>query len=1168
MDSSDDVNMMLLVNGNGLGAAEGGGLSDASASFTFGPRLAKKAPALTRARSGMPTSSSSASSSSSSATSAKASSRDPLKDEAELLRQLKGQRSGPLAPQPHSPLPPRPSQKPNSRATHSAAALLVDSPFASSPRVGLRRGLATLPSTPTGANGGPGRSSALGMNHDGSFSVVRDEEEANNSGLLDLGPFPSTFGRGSGRGPEWTPSRAMAKASPGGPALNKSRPAATRDWGEGGTGLKFHSDGLDSASFPQFQQHARHFEANGSIIEHSLSDVLESEEGEEGAQSRQLLSKLRLWRQDAMEHHLFDTAIFWGEKILWLEHDEGQRPNDAYFLAKAYFLTHQYSRAQHLLTTPLPLITSANASSSNSPGPLSSSLETGPPTAEDALQAAVQGTKQSSILPGSLFQRHLQRAELSGAVPLSLEEDGRGREEEIKEHPSARGPKSPHGLRKRKDRDFTVSGTGTGSESNEGVESDAKSIDSADGNDQPTPGAPQDDDEIPWSPEQAPPADFRRKVKPSSESTYASADATLSLPQPLYDAWQEEQQRSLRDVREAGRQQAMQKRSRGSSKALVDSSAACRYLAAKCLSRLGKLGEALDLIGEESGRWKGGGRYGYSTPSSDGLLKVSSSVSHLRGLIHLRLDNLDQAREAFIEALSLDVKNYDAFSALVDGNLMSSQRQVSSLIEGLQWQAQSAGDAMTFQFIKMCYVARLDKESHEDALRAAAARRALWDEFPGLQGSSDLLYSLAQDLYARRRYRDAFEVSSRIMTLDPDHELAIDLSAGCIASSPSLQKAERPRLFLLANRLVDEHPDRASSWYVVGVWYAISERWAEARRYFSKATLLDPRHLPSWMSFAHSFSLEGESEQAVLAYSSVLRSFPDVAYARVCIGSEHLRMGNLQLARLFLDGGKKPSRSEEGDDERGVLCYLERNYDEAIVHLERALRASDAIAEPQATHLTTRMNLGWAYLKSGRLDDALAMFSNSTSLDPSDANACLGMGMVRHRQGDLADAVGWYHEALSIEPAHVHATELLQYALDEYAGSMSIEDTVLGQPPAYLPLDSSRAQTRGGHRAALRSQAVPSDPAASSISDSADRSNMSADRRHADRGAMMSQHFESSSLGEAAAMASGSLLSASDSGMLMDTRVMGEETEGGSVEGAGGGPLAADEESQEMDETG
>lgn len=97
----------------------------------------------------------------------------------------------------------------------------------------------------------------------------------------------------------------------------------------------------------------------------------------------------------------------------------------------------------------------------------------------------------------------------------------------------------------------------------------------------------------------------------------------------------------------------------------------------------------------------------------------------LRGQIHLRLSSTQLAKECFLEALSLDVRCYDAFVALVGGEMMgveegqpindlastSSQlkRPSSSewdTIQGLCYQDQTEECA---DFIRMMYTVRLKK---------------------------------------------------------------------------------------------------------------------------------------------------------------------------------------------------------------------------------------------------------------------------------------------------------------------------------------------------------------------------------------------------------------------------------------------------------------------------
>lgn len=46
-------------------------------------------------------------------------------------------------------------------------------------------------------------------------------------------------------------------------------------------------------------------------------------------------------------------------------------------------------------------------------------------------------------------------------------------------------------------------------------------------------------------------------------------------------------------------------------------------------------------------------------------------MCHLRGLLMLKLNRGETAKECFMEALALDVKCYDAFDQLVSGEMMT-----------------------------------------------------------------------------------------------------------------------------------------------------------------------------------------------------------------------------------------------------------------------------------------------------------------------------------------------------------------------------------------------------------------------------------------------------------------------------------------------------------------
>lgn len=483
-------------------------------------------------------------------------------------------------------------------------------------------GIFDTPRTPSGENAHPSTQRLNGHHHgvngsavptpvniDGSLSVVRNEEEANNSGLLGMSP---AIRRIQGLGLGMTPAIANLNGAPIASPLSKQQQSDQKVFSPDPTGMI----------------------ANQSVIEHSMAQDSSSGTGDIDAfrarldeydlprsdERSALLDVMRNWREDAMKHHLYETAIYWGDKILNMETHQIAW-NDAYNLATAYFLTHRYAQAEQLLCTPLRLAKRSVQSSSEDVDILPEDeikQAAGDQEWED-LEAAVNATRQTSSLPASML------AKMNGI-------GGTAEDLESKE-------------RKRKERPFTISGTGTGSEGTGGGRSgeSASNVDEA--------------------------------VAP-----VLMGGPKLTEEDAVMSAWREEQNVAMEEIRERDLPPP-------DSVSLVSISIPCKYLAAQCMVRQEKYQEALD---ELSG-WKNESaeqlQESYHQPSRDGLIKLSSSIWHLKGLIHLKLRNTDEAKEDFIKSLSLDVKNYESFDQLIRGNLLTSSEQWG-LIEGLQFVSQ------------------------------------------------------------------------------------------------------------------------------------------------------------------------------------------------------------------------------------------------------------------------------------------------------------------------------------------------------------------------------------------------------------------------------------------------------------------------------------------------
>lgn len=130
------------------------------------------------------------------------------------------------------------------------------------------------------------------------------------------------------------------------------------------------------------------------------------------------------------------------------------------------------------------------------------------------------------------------------------------------------------------------------------------------------------------------------------------------------------------------------------------------------------------------------------------------------------------------------------------------------------------------------------------------------------------------------------------------------------------------RLFLLSHDLSERYSEKAVSWFAVGVYYYSTNKNLDARRYFSKASVMDPNFGPAWIGFAHTFAVEGEHEQAISAYSTAGRLFQGMHLPTLYVGMQYLQQNNTALADEYLADSYKICKTDPLLlNEIGVAAY-------------------------------------------------------------------------------------------------------------------------------------------------------------------------------------------------------------------------------------------------------
>lgn len=528
-----------------------------------------------------------------------------------------------------------------------------------------------------------------------------------------------------------------------------------------------------------------------------------------------------------------------------------------------------------------------------------------------------------------------------------------------------------------------------------------------------------------------------------------------------------------------------------SRKDLVSRSTACRYLAAHCYIKQNQFEQALSILGEQNptdlvrnsnsrrkiqhfngqshvtlrnGRAARGERGEEREREDANNIRFEAAMCYLRGLCFAKQNAFDRARDCYKDAVRIDVQCFEAFDQLMKNSLMSPTEELEFL-ESLDFDSVSSPDPSIAQeaahFTKMLYTTRLSKYSSPSILTDAT--ETLSTHY-NLAENPDILLSRAEALYTQCRFAEALELTSSILSTSQSTEMTTNNSPSFpthnhLGHAPAVyplhlaclyETGATNALFLLSHMLADHAPEEPYTYLAIGVYYLAVSKIAEARRYFSKASLLDPHSAPAWIGFAHTFAAEGEHDQAIAAYSTAARLFQGSHLPQLFLGMQHLALNNMSLAQEYLCAAYAmstgavasstpslppalPSSPLSGDplvlNELGVVCYHQNNLTAAVDLFRQALTLVASLHCEPGAWVATRANLGHALRRLGRLPDALREFdeclrigAGGTSLgySPFVGGGAGGSAMV-----PTASGVGGYEDRGLIGSLHTSRGLLL-----------------------------------------------------------------------------------------------------------------------------------------------
>ncbi|XP_065673013.1 cell division cycle protein 16 homolog isoform X3 [Hydra vulgaris] len=465
---------------------------------------------------------------------------------------------------------------------------------------------------------------------------------------------------------------------------------------------------------------------------------------------------------------------------------------------------------------------------------------------------------------------------------------------------------------------------------------------------------------------------------------------------------------------------------------LIIKNSAAKYLAARCLYEEKEFKAALETLESETNNNKleftiqnrgsvSVDRNSNNSSSSSVFAihsnnrKLESSISLLKGMIHENFENKVLATKYYKDALQRDVYCFEAFDNLISHNLMNTSDEFL-FFQTLSFSQQcSLEEEKLLKVVYGCKINKLSLPVHEK----------LPSYLELLKENLDYIVCNAEQYFNNYHYYEAFQLASFVYKNDPLHESCLPLYISCL-----VEFKMKNELYHVANKLVNNYPFKAVTWFAVGSYYLIIKKNEPARKYFSKATSIDINFGPAWLGFAHSYASEGERDQAISAYFSASKIMPGSHLPYLYLGLEYSLSNNFSYASKFY----KEALAISPDDlhiriELAVLGYENGEYEEAeliLLNLLKKFEKSDMIHFKEIIYI----NLAHVLRKLKKLDEAIIFNQKALLFNPKCSSTYASIALCFFLKKNFKSAVDNCQIALSLKKHDTIAIQLLEQALD------------------------------------------------------------------------------------------------------------------------------------------
>ncbi|OUC49970.1 tetratricopeptide repeat protein [Trichinella nativa] len=423
----------------------------------------------------------------------------------------------------------------------------------------------------------------------------------------------------------------------------------------------------------------------------------------------------------------------------------------------------------------------------------------------------------------------------------------------------------------------------------------------------------------------------------------------------------------------------------------------------------------------------------------DELLQLAGNVAANAGVGKAleRTGACEQAVAAYVECLKQDIFCAEAAEHLFGKSLISEQ-QKRTVLEELQSQIGSQGllppDLLHYYYFSVS----------ENGYSAELSKRTL-SVWPQLENNVEILLPRARRLYTVGLFDEACRLTKLLLDQDRYNSKVLQLHV-CVL----VELHQANDLFVVAHSLGTDVPSDPVSWYAMACYSHVKGSYDSAKRYFRKATALEPRYGLAWIGHGRSCAADHEHDQAMSCYVRASDCMPGDPLPLLCISSEYSLISNYTLAERYSTQAVALAPDEPDSlHEMGVLMFRMERHDDARHYMTQALRELRArlqeldVDTAVPNNLPVRFeallnNLGHLYRRVDQPERALKYHQLALSLQPQRADTHASTGMALASLNRPSQAFQFLKQALTLDPCNEPATVLIPEIMAQLCSDIPI----------------------------------------------------------------------------------------------------------------------------------